>query len=79
MTFSEHIYSVIDELRPALQMDGGDIEIISVDEQTGIVQARLQGACAGCALSPVTLKMGIETELKKRVPGFTGIEVADEE
>ncbi len=70
---------VIDELRPGLQADGGDIEILSVDEATGIVTARLEGACAGCALSPVTLKMGIEKELKERVQGFTEIVVEDED
>ena len=78
-TFKEQVDEVIAELRPALQMDGGDISIVDADEKTGIVKAQLFGACATCALSTVTLKMGIEEELKKRVKGFTEIIAVDEE
>lgn len=78
MTFAEQVMQVIGEMRPMLQEDGGDIEIVDIDEATGRVTARMEGACAGCSLSPITLKMGIEAELKKRVPGFTEI-VTEEE
>lgn len=75
--FQKQVEEVINDLRPGLQADGGDIEILSCDESTGIVKARLEGACAGCALSPVTLKMGIEQELKDRVKGFREIQVEE--
>ncbi len=79
MTFAEQVTQVIGEMRPMLQSDGGDIEILNIDEASGKVTVRMQGACVGCSLSPVTLKMGIEAELKNRVPGFTEIVTEEEE
>ena len=58
---------VIDEIRPLLQADGGDIELVSVDEAAGIVSVRLQGACKGCPGAAMTLKMGVERFLRERV------------
>ena len=63
----ERVAQVIDLIRPAVQGDGGDIELLGVDEQ-GVVQLRLHGACVGCPSSTMTLKMGIERNLKERVP-----------
>ena len=58
---------VIDEIRPLLQADGGDIELVSVDEAAGVVSVRLQGACKGCPGAAMTLKMGVERLLKERI------------
>lgn len=64
----EQVSAVIDEIRPLLQADGGDIELVSVDEQTGIVSVQLQGACKGCPGAAMTLKMGVERHLREKVP-----------
>ena len=65
----EQIQKIIEKIRPSLQMDGGDVELVDVDEKKGIVKVRLQGTCAHCPMSMMTLKMGIEAELKKEVKG----------
>jgi Fe-S cluster biogenesis protein NfuA len=62
----EKIQAAIDKIRPMLKADGGDVELIDVTD--GIVKVRLQGACAGCPMSQMTLKNGIERMLKKEVP-----------
>lgn len=59
---------VLDAVRPSLQADGGDCELVGVDEN-GVVSLELTGACAGCSLSDVTLSQGIERVLKDNVPG----------
>ena len=64
---------VIDAIRPLLQADGGDIELVGVDEQTGKVSVRLQGACKGCPGAQMTLKMGVERKLKEEVPEVTEV------
>ena len=69
----EEVLKILDEMRPALQADGGDIELIDVDEKEGIVKVKFQGACSGCGISDLTLYQGIGEELKKRVPGFKEI------
>ena len=56
----EQVEKVLDEIRPALQADGGDIELVDVNEETGVVEVKLVGACAGCPLSQLTLQMGVE-------------------
>ena len=58
---------VIDELRPLIQGDGGDLELVDVDED-GVVSVRLHGACVGCPSASMTLSMGVERTLKHRVP-----------
>jgi Fe-S cluster biogenesis protein NfuA len=70
----EQVESVMNEIRPSLQADGGDIELIGVDEATGVVQVKLVGACAGCPMSQMTLQMGVERVLKEKVPGVTKVE-----
>lgn len=64
----EKVKEVIDQVRPALQADGGDVELVEVDEENGIVKVRLTGACRGCPMSQLTLQMGIERELKSKIP-----------
>ncbi|NLX60252.1 MAG: NifU family protein [Phycisphaerae bacterium] len=64
----EQVQAVIDEIRPYLQADGGDIELVDVG-QDGIVKVRLRGACAGCPGAKMTLQMGVERKLKEVVPG----------
>lgn len=67
------ILEAIDAIRPALQMDGGDIEYLGVNGD-GVVQVKLSGACDSCSISWLTLKGGVERILKDRVPGVTGVE-----
>ncbi len=62
----EQVQGVIESLRPALQSDGGDVELVSFEE--GIVTLHLTGACSGCPMSTMTLKMGIERALKQSIP-----------
>jgi Fe-S cluster biogenesis protein NfuA len=62
----EKVEEVLNKIRPALQADGGDVELVDVVD--GVVQVRLKGACGGCPMSQMTLKMGIERFLKKEIP-----------
>ncbi|TRO81228.1 NifU family protein [Trichloromonas acetexigens] len=64
----QKVQEALNLVRPALQADGGDVELIDVTED-GIVKVRLQGACGSCPMSTMTLKMGIERTLKEKVPG----------
>ena len=64
----ERIEKALDNIRPALQADGGDIRLVDVDETKGIVKVQLQGACAGCPSAQVTLAMGVERAIKEEVP-----------
>jgi Fe-S cluster biogenesis protein NfuA len=66
------VEKALDEVRPNIQADGGDIELVSV--QNGVVKVRLQGHCVGCPMSAMTLKMGIENHLKERVPEIVKVE-----
>ena len=68
----EKIESALSRIRPALQADGGDVEFVDVVD--GIVKVRLTGACGGCPMSQMTLKMGIERHLKKEIPEVKGVE-----
>jgi len=67
------VRQALDEIRPMLQADGGDVELISVSED-GIVCVQLQGACQGCPMSTMTIKNGIERLLKEKVNGVTAVE-----
>lgn len=68
----EKVQKVIEEIRPALQADGGDVSLVEVGED-GVVKVRLTGACGGCPMSQMTLKMGIERRLKEKVPEVTSV------
>jgi Fe-S cluster biogenesis protein NfuA len=63
----EEIKKALDDIRPNLQADGGDVELVNISDD-GIVSVKLKGSCAGCPMSQMTLKMGIEKYLKKVVP-----------
>ena len=69
----EQVEKVIVAIRPAIQADEGDIELIDVDEQTGVVTVELKGACVTCPASTQTLKAGIERIMKDRVDGVTAV------
>ena len=69
----DRILSTIDVIRPALQADGGDIVLRSVDEDTGKVEVELVGACGTCPASTVTMRAGIERILRDRVEGVTEV------
>ncbi len=68
----EQVRQAIEKIRPILQRDGGDIELVSVDK--GVVKVRLRGACAGCPMSQMTLKAVVEQTLKKEVPGVEKVD-----
>lgn len=68
----ERVQKVIEEIRPALQADGGDVSLVDVGDD-GVVKVRLTGACGGCPMSQMTLKMGIERRLKEKVPEVTSV------
>lgn len=68
----DRVEKALGELRPRLQADGGDIELMGIDN--GVVKVRLKGACAGCPMSTMTLKMGVEQYLKKTIPEVVGVE-----
>lgn len=68
----ERVEKVIDKIRPVLQADGGNIELVDVVD--GIVQVRLKGACAGCPGAQMTLKMGVEKALKEEIPEVKSVE-----
>jgi Fe-S cluster biogenesis protein NfuA len=70
----EKVQAAIDKIRPMLQRDGGDVEL--VDVQDGIVFVRLRGACAGCPMSQMTLKNGIEKFLKREIPEIIAVRQA---
>lgn len=62
----EKVEAVLAKIRPALQADGGDVELVGVDD--GVVKVMLKGACAGCPVATITLKQGIERILKAQIP-----------
>lgn len=66
MLKKEDVEKVVSEIRPMLQMDGGDLELVDVNED-GTIKVRLKGACGGCPMSQMTLQMGIEKRLKEKL------------
>jgi len=71
-TIRERVAKALEELRPRLQADGGDVELLGVDN--GIVKVRLKGACAECPMATITIKMGVEQHLKKKIPEIVRVE-----
>ena len=69
----EKIEKALDKVRPSLQADGGDVQLVDVDDD-GVVKVRLTGACAGCPMSQMTLKMGVERVLKQNIPEIKRVE-----
>lgn len=75
MTLKEKVEDALQKVRPSLQADGGDVQLVDVDAN-GLVKVKLTGACAGCPMSQMTLKMGIEKVLKQNIPEVTSVESA---
>jgi len=73
MTAREKILEVLDSIRPAIQADGGDVELMAFREEEGVVEVRLLGACESCPISMMTLKEGIERRLKSSIPGIVEV------
>lgn len=71
MTIEDRVKQALDLIRPAIQMDGGDIRLENVDGHT--VTVRLFGTCEKCPISPITLKQGVERILREHVPGITEV------
>ena len=69
----ERVQEVLNEVRPSLQQDGGDVEFVDLGDD-GVVKVRLTGACAGCPMSQMTLQMGIQRVLQEKIPEVTGVE-----
>jgi Fe-S cluster biogenesis protein NfuA len=74
---TEQIEAVLEELRPAILQDGGDIHFVRFEN--GTVFVRLHGACVSCPISFITLKMGLETQLKEKIPGVMAVVSVDDE
>ena len=72
MTLKEEVEKVLDEIRPMLQADGGNVDL--VDAKNGVIKVHLVGACAGCPMSQMTLKQGIERILKQKIPEVKKVE-----
>ena len=70
----DRVREVIEKIRPVLQRDGGDIELISVED--GVVKVKLQGACSGCPMSQMTLKNVVEQTIKNEIPEIKSVETA---
>jgi len=67
----DNVEAALDNIRNALRVEGGDVQLIGIED--GLVKVKLQGSCAGCPFSQMTLKNFIEKELKRSVPGVTGV------
>ncbi|NLM40450.1 MAG: NifU family protein [Firmicutes bacterium] len=72
----DRVEAVLDKIRPSIQADGGNVELVNVDEESKVVTVRLTGACVGCPMSQLTLKAGIERILKHEIPEITSVEAA---
>ncbi|HKJ01422.1 MAG TPA: NifU family protein [Longimicrobiales bacterium] len=73
MTAREQILEVLDSIRPAIQADGGDVELVAFREDEGVVEVRLLGACESCPISLMTLREGIERRLRNSIPGIVEV------
>jgi len=72
-TLKEKVAKSLESIRPSLQADGGDVELVGVNNE-GVVSVRLTGACRGCPMSTMTLKMGIERALRAQIPEVKRVE-----
>lgn len=68
----EKVQSVLEKIRPSLQADGGDVELVTIEDN--VVKVRLKGACSGCPMATVTLKNGIERIIKEEIPEIKSVE-----
>ncbi|MHC4870292.1 MAG: NifU family protein [Planctomycetota bacterium] len=76
MIDKEKVEKVMEEIRPMLQADGGDIELVEIREDN-IIKVKLKGACAGCPGARMTLQMGVEKRLKDEIPEVAGVEAVN--
>jgi len=74
MELKEKVEEIINQIRPMLQADGGDIEVKEVDEENGIVKVRLRGTCYGCPYAQMTIKNGVERYIKEKIPEIKSVE-----
>ena len=74
-SIEKRVKEALDEIRPQIQGDGGDIEFVAIENQT--LKVRLRGACAGCPMAAMTLKQGVETLVKQRVPEILNVEAVE--
>ena len=72
MVVEREVREALEDVRPHLQADGGDLEFVGIEN--GVVKVRLKGTCAGCPMSQMTLKWGVENYLKKKIPGIKAVE-----
>ncbi|MCE5254997.1 MAG: NifU family protein [Actinomycetia bacterium] len=70
----DRVEKALDLIRPALENDGGNVELVDVDEAAGIVKLKLVGACGSCPMSQLTLRMGVERVLKEQVPEIVEVQ-----
>lgn len=70
----EEVKKVLQTIKPTIQSDGGDVELVDVDEEKGIVKLKLKGACTHCPMSEMTLQQGIGRVLKEKVPGVKDVQ-----
>ena len=73
-TMEDKIKKALGKIRPSLQADGGDVKFVSWNEKLGVVKVQLQGMCTGCPMAQITLKQGIEAEIKKQIPEVKTVE-----
>lgn len=76
LPLQDRVVRILNLIRPAVQSDGGDVELIDISDE-GVVKIRLHGACVGCPSSSVTLKLGIERNLKEHIPEITSVVAID--
>ncbi len=76
ITIEEKVQKALESIRPYLQADGGDVELVNVTDE-GIVEVRLTGACVGCPMSQMTLRAGVERALIKEIPGIKRVEAVN--
>ncbi len=72
MLVEQEVREALEEVRPHLQADGGDVDFVEIKD--GVVKVRLKGSCAGCPMSQMTIKWGVENFLKKKIPGIKSVE-----
>jgi Fe-S cluster biogenesis protein NfuA len=72
MLVEQEVREALEEVRPHLQADGGDIDFVEIKD--GVVKVRLKGSCVGCPMSQMTIKWGVENFLKKKIPGIKSVE-----
>ena len=72
----DRVEKALDKIRPALEADGGNVELVDVNEETGIVKVKLVGACGSCPMSQMTLRMGVERVLKEEIPEIVEVQSA---